>query len=249
LYFVTMTEYLKNLSAHIAFKPTGLKNSLAEVLSKNKLTQFHIAESEKYAHVTAFFNCGEADKFPGEERVIVTSPDNQRNYSDQPEMSAKKLAGILVEKITRTETNFFVANFANADMVGHTGNLQASVLSVLFLDKCIQAVMQGCLLADAALIISSDHGNVEQMINKRTGDIDKDHTTNPVPFLLVANEFKFQKPKEASYISLSAKVPEGIISDIAPTVLDLFGLQKPDEMTGMDLLNIIEKSDADKMEN
>ena len=242
LYFVTMTEYSSALTdVHVAFAPMVLNNNLAEVVSKSGLTQFHIAESEKYAHVTAFFNCGRTEKFLGEERVIVTSPSNNaRNYSDHPEMSAEKLTDELTQAISSSHTNFFVANFANTDMVGHTGNLAAAILAVEFVDSCVKKILDACMLTDAALLITADHGNVEQMINPRTGDIDKDHTTNPVPFLLAANELKFSAPFDRGFASLSARVPAGVVCDIAPTVLDFFGLPKPKEMTGISLLDVID---------
>jgi 2,3-bisphosphoglycerate-independent phosphoglycerate mutase len=240
LYFATMTEYAGGLPVHVAFPPINLKNNLAEILAENKLAQFHIAESEKYAHVTAFFNCGRTEKWPGEERIIVTSPENSRNYVDRPEMSAEELTDILIKKISSTEINFFVANFANPDMVGHTGSLRAATMAVEYIDGCIKKIMDAVLLADAVMMITADHGNVEQMINKKTGDIDKDHTTNPVPFLLIANEFKFNKPHNRQYISLSSKVPAGVIGDVAPTVLELFGLKKPQEMSGLNLLEEID---------
>jgi 2,3-bisphosphoglycerate-independent phosphoglycerate mutase len=237
LYFATMTQYAPDLPAKAAFGHVSLKNNLAEVISNKKMTQFHIAESEKYAHVTAFFNCGVTEKYSGEEREIVTSPENNaHNYADHPEMSAGKLTEILTKQITSTQTNFFVANFANTDMVGHTGNLQAGIQAVEFIDQCLKKILDACLLADAALIVTADHGNIEQMINMKTGDIDKDHTTNPVPFLLAANEFKFPKPFDHDYSFLATRVPAGIISDVAPTVLELFGLPKPQEMTGQSLL-------------
>ncbi|HVY67453.1 MAG TPA: 2,3-bisphosphoglycerate-independent phosphoglycerate mutase [Patescibacteria group bacterium] len=242
LYFATMTEYRSDLPVHVAFGPPDLKNSLAEVLAVNKLTQFHIAESEKYAHVTAFFDCGKTDPYPGEERLIVTSPQNNaRNYADHPEMSAGQLTEELVKRITSTPANFFVANFANTDMVGHTGNLQAGIQAVEFVDGCLKKIMDACLLADAALLITADHGNIEQMINVKTGDIDKDHTTNPVPLLLLANEFKFVRPFSRQYAFLSSRVPDGLISDIAPTVLALLGLSKPPEMTGINLLDVLDE--------
>ncbi len=240
LYFCTMTEYSQNLqTAKIAFPPMDLKNNLAEVLSKNHFTQFHIAESEKYAHVTSFFNCGKTDPYPGEERHIVTSPNNARNYTDSPQMSAEELTDILTQKITGTNTNFFVANYANCDMVGHTGNLQASIKAVEFIDQCIKQVMDAALLTDATLIITADHGNVEEMISSQTGEIDKDHTTNPVPCLLISNSLKFKSPLGLNFESLSGEMPNGVISDIAPTILGLLDLEKPEEMTGINLLEII----------
>ncbi|MCL5775269.1 MAG: hypothetical protein M1333_03610 [Patescibacteria group bacterium] len=121
-------------------------------------------------------------------------------------------------------------------MVGHTGSLSATIEAVNFIDICMKRVAEAALSADAVMIITADHGNAEQMINPRTGDIDKDHTTNPVPFLLLANEFKFKRPSGGGFSSLSSKVPAGVISDIAPTILELLGLQKPSEMTGMSLM-------------
>jgi len=242
LYFATMTDYKKGLTPHVVFPSIDLKNSLAEVISKNNFTQFHIAESEKYAHVTAFLNCGVADKFPGEERIIVTSPkENKKNYVDHPEMSAEELTDELVKKISTTETNFSVANFANPDMAGHTGNLIAAIAAIGSIDKSLKRIMDACLLADAVLMITADHGNVEQMINIKTGDIDKDHTTNPVPFLLVGNEFKLSSVQEKGYSSLASLVPAGVIGDIAPTILELFGIDKPKEMTGISLFKAIKR--------
>jgi len=238
LYFATMTDY-GGLPVQVAFPSMNLKNSLAEVLSSSGFTQFHIAESEKYAHVTAFFNCGKTEKFPGEERIIVTSPENSKNYFDHPEMSAPELTQVLVEQINTTDTNFFIANYANTDMVGHTGMLQAGIKAVESIDSCLKKVFDAALAADAALLITADHGNIEQMINSRSGDIDKDHTTNPVPLLIIANELKFLKPSERTFMALSAEVPQGVICDIAPTILSLFGLPKPVEMTGIDLMEVI----------
>ena len=244
VFYVTMTEYLQGLPASIAFPPSDLKNCLAEILSANGLTQFHTAESEKYAHVTVFFNCGRSEKFPGEERNIVQSPTNTHNYSDHPEMSAAELTNELVEQITKANFNFYLANYANGDMVGHTGQLRAGIAAVEFLDQCMKRVMDSTLAQNGVLIITADHGNIEQMINSKTGDIDKDHTTNPVPFLLIAKDFKFAKPKNSGYVSLSAEVPSGVISDIAPTILSLMGLQKPPEMTGVNLLQTIYPTEA-----
>jgi 2,3-bisphosphoglycerate-independent phosphoglycerate mutase len=240
LYFCTMTEYSQNLKGvHVAFPPMDLKNNLAEVLSNSGYTQFHISESEKYAHVTSFFNCGKTDPYPGEERHIVTSPNNARNYTDSPQMSAEELTDILTQKITGTNTNFFVANYANCDMVGHTGNLQASIKAVEFIDQSLRQVMDAALLSNATLIITADHGNVEEMISSQTGEIDKDHTTNPVPCLFVSNSLKFKNPLGINFESLSGEMPNGVISDVAPTILALFDLPKPEEMTGINLLEIL----------
>jgi 2,3-bisphosphoglycerate-independent phosphoglycerate mutase len=155
-------------------------------------------------------------------------------------MSGMEITDILVDKIQHSDLNFLLANYANGDMVGHTGNLEAAIKAVKYLDRFLEKVMEASLAAEAALIITADHGNVEQMINIKTGQIDKDHTTNPVPFLLVAREFCYETPKNRDYLSLSSRVPEGVISDIAPTILALLGLPKPPEMTGINLLETLE---------
>lgn len=239
LFFAAMTEYAQNLNAAAAFPPIDLKNNLAEVLSNYGLAQFHISESEKYAHVTSFFDCGRSDALPKEERKIVASPDNARNYVDHPEMSADELADIFIEKIADTPINFFVANFANADMVGHTGSLKSGIKSVEVLDTQLKKILDSCLTAGACLLITSDHGNIEQMIDLQTGDIDKDHTANPVPLLIVAREFQYSESKNINYLNLAARIPDGAISDIAPTILEMLGIEKPKEMTGISLLETI----------
>ncbi|MBL8030367.1 MAG: 2,3-bisphosphoglycerate-independent phosphoglycerate mutase [Candidatus Doudnabacteria bacterium] len=237
VYFCTMTEYSQNLTrVHVAFPPSDLKNNLAEVLSQNKFTQYHIAESEKYAHVTSFFNCGKTDPYPGEERQIVTSPNNSKNYVDSPQMAGDEMTDVLTQKIISTNTNFFVANYANCDMVGHTGNLQASIKAVEFIDTYLRRVADAALAAGAALLITADHGNVEEMISVKTGEIDKDHTTNPVPCLFISNEWKFKIPANKRYEDLASEMPGGVISDIAPTILSLLNLPRPEEMTGINLL-------------
>jgi 2,3-bisphosphoglycerate-independent phosphoglycerate mutase len=151
-------------------------------------------------------------------------------------MSADELTDILRQKITGSNTNFFVANFANCDMVGHTGNLASAIKAVEFVDICLKEILDAVLLTDSALIITADHGNVEEMINIKTGEIDKDHTTNPVPCLFVSNRWKFKNPAGKNFENLSGEMPNGVISDVAPTILSLYGLEKPSEMTGINLL-------------
>ncbi len=241
VFVVTMTEYQRGLSAHVAFPSQSLKNNLAEVVSKSGYKQFHIAESEKYPHVTSFFNGGVNQALPGEDRVIVTSPNNTQNYLDHPEMSAERLTELLVDNILHGDYQFYIANYANPDMVGHTGSLDASIKAVKCVDKEMQKVFDATLQVGGAMIITGDHGNVEQMIDMRNGQINKDHTTNPVPFILIAQEFDLHGKGRKDYVSLASQVPAGAISDIAPTILDLFGLPKPPEMTGINLLSMISK--------
>lgn len=239
VYIVTMTEYASDLPVHVAFPSVDLRNNVAEVVSQKGLRQFHIAESEKYAHVTSFFNGGVSNELRGEERIIVTSPNNTKNYVDHPQMSAEELTGILVDKIAHGNHALYVANFANTDMVGHTGNLQAAIDAVRFVDRMIKKIVTATLQADGVVIITGDHGNVEQMIDARTGQVNKDHSTNPVPFLLIANEFALPNPRDGGYESLAAQVPGGVISDVGPTVLELLGIPKPPEMTSVSLLQFI----------
>ncbi len=241
LYFVTMSEYFFGLPVHVAFPPINLQNNLAEVISKNNLTQFHIAESEKYAHVTSFFNGGRTEPLSGEERKIVSSPENNKNYAAHPEMSGPVLTEILVDKIKNADFNFYLANFANPDMVGHTGNLLSAVKAVQYIDRFLQQIAEATLEVGAVLIITADHGNIEAMIDLKTGAIDKEHSTSPVPFVLVAKDFEFEKIKDRDYLALSSHTPIGIVSDIAPTILELFGLPVPKEMNGVSLLSELEK--------
>lgn len=239
LFFVTMTEYYFGMPVHVAFPSINLGNNLAEVISEKGLKQFHIAESEKYAHVTSFFNGGRSEPFPGEERKIVSSPENNRNYEANPEMSGPELTEILVDKIKTGDFTLYVANYANGDMVGHTGNLEAGIKAVHYLDRFLQELADATLEVGGALIITADHGNIEVMINKKTAEIDKEHSTSPVPFILVAKEFEFPEPKDRDYLSLSAHTPAGIVSDVAPTILELLNMQQPKEMNGRSLLEVL----------
>ena len=239
LFFVTMSEYFFGLPVHVAFPPINLQNNLAEVISKNSMKQFHIAESEKYAHVTSFFNGGASEAFPGEDRKIVSSPEDNKKYEYNPQMSGPELTEILIDKIKNDDYNFYLANFASPDMVGHTGVLDAGVKAVQYIDKFLGQIVEAVLSVGGVLIITADHGNIESMINLKTGEIDKEHSTSPVPLILVSQEFEFSKPKERNYLSLSSVPPVGIISDIAPTILELYGLEKPKEMNGVSLLSVL----------
>ncbi len=239
IYFATMTEYRQGLPVHVAYSAPILDGNLAEYLSAKGLKQFHAAESEKYAHVTAFFNCGVTDPLPGEDRQIVRSPSNSNNYSDQPQMAAPALTEVLLEKFADPQLNFILANYANADMVGHTGNLEAGIQAVAAIDDAMGKLAEAALANDWALIITADHGNIEQMVNVKTGQIDKDHTTNPIPFILVAEDLRRIREERPDYASLATVVPDGVVSDVAPTVLALMGLEKPPEMTAVSLLRAL----------
>ena len=241
LCFVTMTSYMDKIAVDVAFGPILVHDDLPSILAKAGLKQFHAAESEKFAHVTSFFNGGKLDPLPGEERMIVDSPDNTNNYSDHPEMSVAKITDALIEKVKDPSFSFYVVNFANGDMVGHTGNLNAAITAVKAMDVQIGRIADAVLGVDGVFIITADHGNCEQMVDLNTGGIHKDHTTAPVPFIVVARDLKRTKPDERlDYTSLASIMPEGALSDIAPTVLALFGMPKPSAMTGESLLSEIE---------
>ena len=241
LLLVTMTEFAQGLPVKIAFPPAEVKNGMAEFISKKGLRQFHIAESEKYAHVSVFFNGGIINPFPGEDRQIVTSPaSNYQNYVDVPEMSAFKTTDVLIAKF-KENYSFYLINYANADMVGHTGNMTASIKAVKALDSCIKKLSEECLKENICLMITADHGNIEELLDIRTGGINKEHSTNPIPLMLIAEQFRRVHPKEGGVISLSGVIPVGVLSDVAPTMLELMGIEKPAEMTGMSLLPLLTK--------
>ncbi|MBU0731288.1 2,3-bisphosphoglycerate-independent phosphoglycerate mutase [Patescibacteria group bacterium] len=237
LAFVTMTEYEKNLPVKIAFEPGKIDIPLAKVISDAGLKQLHIAETEKYAHVTFFFNGGKEDEYPGEERIIIPSP-SVSSYDQAPEMSANELTKKIIEEMNKQEFHFIIANYANADMVGHSGNIQAAVKAVEFLDKCLGELLNAILQTSGTLVLTSDHGNCEEMYNLQTGEIMKEHTTNPVPFILAGQRWAQQKAMwpPVPHNELYQLQPSGVLSDVAPTLLSLMGLQAPAEMSSRSLL-------------
>lgn len=237
LYFVTMVQYEESLPVTVAFEPEHVKNPLARVISENGRKQLHVAETEKYAHVTYFFNGGVERAFPGEDRRLVPS-QNVKSYDEKPAMSAEGITKEIVAGIASGNYDFIVANYANADMVGHTGNLQAATQAIDVLDTQIGKVMEAVLAANGALLITADHGNAEEMINAATGEIDKQHSTNAVPFYLIANQFKLPQPKTEEQLMTYYNPPGGVLADVAPTVLALMGIPKAPEMTGVSLVSI-----------
>ena len=222
VYFVCFTQYDATLpNVHIAFKPTILENTFGEYISKKGLTQLRIAETEKYAHVTFFFNGGEEKQYPGEDRILVPSP-KVATYDLKPEMSAKEVTEKVIEAIQSQKYNCIILNYANPDMVGHTGNLEATVKAIETIDDCVGKVVEEVNKVQGVLLITADHGNAEQMIDYATGEPHTAHTTNPVPFILVGKE--------------DAKLKPGRLADLAPTMLDIMGLEKPKEMTGESII-------------
>jgi len=235
LLFLTMTEYQKLLPVDVIMPPLEIKNCLGEVLSLNNKNQLRIAETEKYAHVTLFFNGGREIVFPGEERVLITSfPVNKIEH--HPEMKAKEIVEKYFEWQKKKIFDFSLINFANADMLGHTGNLEAAKKGIEVIDTCLAKIMKNFLEKDEILIVTSDHGNAEEMINFRTGEIDTEHNANPVPFWLIGNKYRRRYPRTREEINSIYNNSSGMLADVAPTILGLFGIQKPIEMTGNDLL-------------
>ncbi|MBI5729487.1 MAG: 2,3-bisphosphoglycerate-independent phosphoglycerate mutase [Candidatus Magasanikbacteria bacterium] len=237
LYFVTMMEYEKDLPAVIAYEPVVVRNCLAEVVSKQKLKQFHVAETEKYAHVTFFLNGTVEDAFPGEDRALVPS-SGVANYAEAPAMSAAGVAKEAVKAIDSGKYDLVVINFANADMVGHTGDRAATIAGVEAADQSLGEIVKHTLANDGVVVMTADHGNAEEVINLQTGEIDKEHSTNPVPMIIIGKDFAGQAgpggdPPEGD---LSLLPPVGVLADVAPTVLKLMGVDLPPEMTGTPLI-------------
>lgn len=239
LFFVTMTEYEKELPVEVAFPEIEMRNTLPEVISKAGLKQLHIAETEKYAHVTFFFACGRLQPFSGEDREIVASPE-VASYDQQPEMSAFEVTEKLIKLINTGKYDFIIINYANPDMVGHTGIIPAAKEAVEAVDNCLGRLVKAVLELDGALVIIADHGNADVMRDPVTGRINKEHTTNPVPFIVVSNDRRKEiEPGEVVSADLSILAPIGVLADVAPTILDLMNLKKPKEMMGMSLLPMI----------
>jgi len=232
---VTMTEYDKSLPALTAFKSLEIGSPLAKIISDAGLSQLHVAESEKYAHITYFLNGGEEKPFKGEGRVLVPSP-HVPSYSQAPEMSAEKVSEAIITGLNKYD--FVAANFANADMVGHTGDFKATVAALEKIDSCISKIAAEILKLDGILIITSDHGNAEEKLYKMTGEKKTKHSINPVPFYLIGNDFKKEMIATSDEIDKNYKDVKGTLSDVAPTILELFGLKKPAEMTGKNLLEL-----------
>lgn len=229
LYFVTMTQYDERLQAHVAFRSGDVPMPLARVIADAGLRQLHAAETEKYAHVTFFFNGGREEAFPGEDRILVPSPRDVGTYDKKPEMSAGGIVTRVCEALATRAYDFCLVNFANADMVGHTGVMEAAIQAVETVDRSVGAIVDVTRSLDGIVLITADHGNAEQMIDSESGGPYTAHTVEfPVPFLLVPAE----QPAPASVTLRS----EGVLADVAPTVLDLMGLSKPPDMEGSSLL-------------
>ena len=228
IHYLCMTQYDANLDAAVAFAPQNLANTLGEVLAVQGLRQLRIAETEKYAHVTFFFNGGVEEPNPGEDRILIPSPD-VATYNLKPEMSAPELTGRILEELDRDFYDVVIMNYANPDMVGHTGVLEAAVKAVKVVDECLQKVITKVLEKKGSILVTSDHGNCEMMVCPDTGGPFTAHTTALVPFILVSEQYTGYKLRN-----------DAMLCDIAPTMLTLLEIDIPEEMTGR---NIILKGD------
>ncbi|HTZ97626.1 MAG TPA: 2,3-bisphosphoglycerate-independent phosphoglycerate mutase [Terriglobales bacterium] len=223
LHYVCMTQYDKNFNLPVVIPPESLNNILANVMAQTKLRNLRVAETEKYAHVTYFFNGGVEQPFPGEDRVLVPSP-KVATYDLKPEMSASGIADAVVKAVNDGTFDVIIVNFANADMVGHSGKIEPTVKAVEIVDACLGRIEPAVRAKGGAMLITADHGNAEMMIDPATGGPHTAHTTNPVPFIVISDNSKQFTLK-----------PNGSLRDISPTILGMMGLDEPREMTGTDL--------------
>lgn len=223
LCFVALTDFGPDLpNVFTAFPSRDVASSLVQVLCPRK--QLYIAESEKFAHITYFLNGGYAEHFCDENWVKISSPE-LKNYADKPEMSAKQLADYAVGAIEGGQYDFIAMNFANMDMVGHTGNFKAAEKAVFAVDEAIGRIIKAVIKHDGQAVITADHGNIEEMININSGEPNTEHSVNPVPFIIINSKLKMPK-----------KLPDGKLANVAPTVLKMMGIQKPAEMTAKSLV-------------
>jgi 2,3-bisphosphoglycerate-independent phosphoglycerate mutase len=233
LHIASMTQIDKKFDIPVAFPPQVVKNTLGSTLSKNNKNQVRIAETQKYAHVTFFFNGLKDAPYPNEYRILIPSQTVSRQ-EEHPEMMADEITTRLTGAIEENAFDFILANYANADMVAHTGDLNATVKAIQIVDQQLARVLQTAFKHNATLLITSDHGNAERLFNPRTGKVETKHDINPVPIYLVGP--KYYRPVSENEIAEREKVTIGLLSDIAPTILELMGIQKPAEMTGSSLL-------------
>jgi 2,3-bisphosphoglycerate-independent phosphoglycerate mutase len=233
LTYICMTRYDKNFSLPVVSPPESLGNILANVMANLNMRNLRVAETEKYAHVTYFFNGGIEKPFPGEDRVLVQSP-KVATYDLKPEMSAQGIADAVVKAIEDKTFDVMVVNFANADMVGHSGKIPPTIVAVETVDACLGQIHAALRRAGGAMIVTADHGNAEQMIDPATGGPQTAHTTNPVPFIVAAEHAVPPANFKGDRRRFTLK-PDGTLQDIAPTMLGILGVPQPTEMTGHDL--------------
>lgn len=237
LFFTAMNDYGVDLPLHIAFYPQKIEYPLARIISERGLKQIHAAETEKFAHVTSFFDGGNTKPFPGEEYLLVHSRRDVNAYDQAPEMSAAALTDQLIEKISANQYDFILINFANPDMVAHTGNIEATKEAINTVDVCLGRLLDAIIPLNGAVAVTADHGNAEQLRDPETGEIEKEHSSNPIPFAIVASGFeRSQYAPPGVDFGFKPGTPLGVLTDVAPTVLELMGIERPSFMTGRSLI-------------
>lgn len=237
LMLVTMTEYQKDLhEVYAAFPPLDINWPLSRVLGEAGLRHLHIAETEKYAHVTYFFNGGQEKPFPGEDRILIPSISTA-HFDEVPEMRSREITQKIIENFAQYDV--VIGNFANADMVGHSGNFNSAVEAVEVLDESLGQIMNAVLAKGGVMVVTGDHGNIELKRNVISGEKLTEHSLNPVPFYLVGEQFRLPQEQKKENINKQKTKPGGILTDVAPTILELLGIPKPQEMTGASLLEIL----------
>ena len=236
LYVATMIEYRSDFKAHVAFPPIKIENPLGKVLADNGKIQLRLTETEKYAHVTYFFNGLVEKPFENEFRILIPSRIDLKP-DEHPEMRAKEITDRLISAIEEKAFDFILVNYANPDIIAHTGNYEATKKVVEIIDEVVNKMVKVILEQNAVLLLTADHGNIERMFDPLTGEVETRHNNNPVPFYLIGKEFQHQKDKLEA--EKQAKDVIGVLSDIAPTILELLNLKKPEEMTGQSLLKYL----------
>ncbi len=235
LYFTTMVQYEESLPVEIAFPPVKTVECLGRVLSKNNLKQLRISETEKFAHVTYFFNVGNEETYPQEDRTIINSNSKVARFDEAPEMMAEEITKKVLAALEKDKYSFILINYANSDIIAHTGNEKATIKALETVDECLARLVPAVLEKNGSLLITSDHGNAEELINTRTGEVDTEHSSNPVPLWYITSK-NHQERKVKNDEDLKV---EGFLSDIAPTILEILGIPKPAEMTGESLLSFL----------
>ena len=232
LFVTSLTQYIESPNLHVVFPIPEIKNGLAEVLSKNNKKQYHIAETEKYAHVTYFFNCLKNLPFDGETNFLSES---LKNTLENPKMKAGDITENVLSELDKHD--FFVINFANGDTLSHFGNLEVAVKGIEAIDEAVGKIKSAVLEMDGAMIVTADHGNAESLTYQSSGESETKHNDNPVPFYLVGKQFEQHRSDDD--IESTMKQSSGLLADVAPTILELMNIEKPAEMTGDSLLNLL----------
>jgi 2,3-bisphosphoglycerate-independent phosphoglycerate mutase len=236
--FITFTEYEKDLPVSVVFPPEKVRLGLGEVLSQSHKKQLRIAETEKYAHVTYFFNGGKETAWPGEDRILVPSPTVSK-FDEKPRMSADKITQKTLEALELGKYDFILINYANPDMVGHTGNEKATIKAIQTVDENLSKLIPAILKEGGCVLITADHGNAEELENPGTGEHMTEHSNNPVPFWLLTPTNHLEEPLSLEEIEINQRKVAGLLSDVSPTVLEIMGISKPAEMSGESLVSML----------